>query len=80
MLLQQHTHIRNGSFLSAMLRQLSHARSYHFVIAAWSAKEAESNSRVKTMITLPGRCWTIVGLLVALFSMPLVSALFTVLL
>jgi len=63
-----------------MLRQLSHARSYHFVIAVWSAKEAESNSRVKTMITLPGRRWTIVGLLVALFSMPLVSALFTVLL
>jgi hypothetical protein len=29
------------------LRQISHARSYHFVIAAWRAKEAESNSRVK---------------------------------
>src|SRR5262245_17404336 len=31
------------------------------------------------MITLPVRRWTIVGLLIALFSMPLVSALFTVL-
>jgi uncharacterized protein len=34
---------------------------------------------VKSVIALPVRRWTIVGLLVALFSMPLVSALFTVL-
>ena len=30
-----------------MLRQISHARSYHFVIALWSAKAAES-ARVKS--------------------------------
>jgi AraC-like DNA-binding protein len=35
--------------------------------------------RVKSMSALPIRRWTIVGLLVALFSGPLVSALFTVL-
>jgi CAAX protease family protein len=55
------------------------ARLYHFVIAVWKAKETESDSRVKSMTALPVRRWTIVGLLVALFSMPLVSALFSVL-
>src|SRR5215510_9053222 len=34
---------------------------------------------VKSMIALPVRRWTIVGLLIALFSMPWVSALFTLL-
>jgi hypothetical protein len=54
------------------------APSYQFVIALWRAREPESGA-VKSMIALPVRRWTIVGLLVALFSMPLVSALFTVL-
>jgi uncharacterized protein len=43
------------------------------------SEQTEFDSRAKTMITLPVRRWTIVGLLVALFSGPLVSALFTVL-
>jgi CAAX protease family protein len=49
------------------------ARSYHFVIAVWRAKETES----AVIIALPMRRWTIVGLALALFSMPFVIGLFT---
>jgi uncharacterized protein len=53
-------------------------RSYHFVVAGWKTKKADL-PRVKSMIALPIRRWTVVGLLVALFSGPLVSGLFAVL-
>jgi membrane protease YdiL (CAAX protease family) len=51
-------------------------RSYHFVIAVWRAKE-HNPPCVKNMIALPMRRWAIVGLALALFSMPLVSGWFT---
>jgi len=46
-MLQQYTHTSERKLLSATLRQISHERSYDFVIAVWRAKEEEFDSRVK---------------------------------
>jgi hypothetical protein len=44
-MLQQHTHVSERKFLSAMLRQISHERSYHFVIALWKRKSGRIRPR-----------------------------------
>jgi hypothetical protein len=60
------------------VNQAHHFRAVDISLPLWRAKN-QNPLRVKSMSALPIRRWTIVGLLVALFSGPLVSALFTVL-
>ena len=60
------------------MNQAHHFRAVDISLPLWRAKN-QNPLRVKSMSALPIRRWTIVGLLVALFSGPLVSALFAVL-